>query len=107
MIIKTSELVRDALDWIVAHIEFNGEYRPVALPKYSSDWSQGGPIIEREKITLVSGTFTYFDTSEPYVAHIYQGKDIFAYGDTPLIAAMRCYVASKLGDTVDVPEELL
>jgi hypothetical protein len=25
---------------------------------------------------------------------------------TPLIAAMRCYVASKLGDEVDVPDEL-
>jgi hypothetical protein len=25
---------------------------------------------------------------------------------TPLIAAMRCYVASKLGDTVEIPEEL-
>ena len=29
-----------------------------------------------------------------------------AYGPTPLIAAMRRYVASKLGDEVDVPEEL-
>ena len=28
-------------------------------------------------------------------------------GPTPLIAAMRCYVASKLGDDVDIPEELL
>jgi hypothetical protein len=28
------------------------------------------------------------------------------YGPTPLIAAMRCYVASRLGDEVDVPEEL-
>ncbi len=28
-------------------------------------------------------------------------------GPTPLIAAMRCYVASKLGDEVDIPEELL
>lgn len=28
-------------------------------------------------------------------------------GPTPLIAAMRCYVASKLGDEVEVPEELL
>lgn len=27
--------------------------------------------------------------------------------NTPLIAAMRCYVASKLGDDVDVPEELV
>jgi hypothetical protein len=29
------------------------------------------------------------------------------YGPTPLIAAMRCYVASKLGDEVEVPDELL
>ena len=28
------------------------------------------------------------------------------FGPTPLIAAMRCYVASKLGDEVEVPEEL-
>jgi hypothetical protein len=27
-------------------------------------------------------------------------------GPTPLIAAMRCYVASKLGDEVELPEEL-
>jgi hypothetical protein len=30
----------------------------------------------------------------------------FAQGPTPLIAAMRCYVASQLGDEVEVPEEL-
>jgi hypothetical protein len=28
------------------------------------------------------------------------------HGPTPLIAAMRCYVASKLGDEVEVPKEL-
>lgn len=27
-------------------------------------------------------------------------------GPTPLISAMRCYVAFKLGDEVDVPDEL-
>jgi hypothetical protein len=25
-------------------------------------------------------------------------------GQTPLIAAMRCYVASKLGDEIEIPE---
>ena len=29
------------------------------------------------------------------------------WAETPLVAAMRCYVASKLGDEVDIPEELL
>ena len=28
-------------------------------------------------------------------------------GHTPLIAAMRCYVASRLGYEVEVPEELM
>jgi len=27
-------------------------------------------------------------------------------GPTPLIAATRCYVASKLGDDIEIPEEL-
>jgi hypothetical protein len=34
-------------------------------------------------------------------------KGAYGLGPTPLIAVMRCYVASKLGDTVDIPEELL
>jgi hypothetical protein len=31
--------------------------------------------------------------------------DIKMTGTTPLIAAMKCFVASVLGDEVDVPEE--
>ena len=37
----------------------------------------------------------------------YDVQEIKYSGPTPLIAAMRCYVASKLGDEVDVPEELV
>lgn len=29
----------------------------------------------------------------------------YPYGPTPLIAAMRCYVASKLGEEVEIPDE--
>jgi hypothetical protein len=65
----------------------------------STDWAQGGPIIERELIGLVPplderGWAAATDKTE------------FSYGPTALVAAMRCYVASKLGDDVDVPEEL-
>jgi hypothetical protein len=28
------------------------------------------------------------------------------HGPTPLIAAMRCFVASKLGDEIEIPKEL-
>lgn len=104
---KTSELTGAALDWAVATCEKwrldlvpEGSYSP------STDWAQGGPLIERIK----GFQFKQWLESHPEScceAHIhnYEG-DWIQFGPTPLIAAMRCYVASKLGDTVDVPEEL-
>ena len=51
---KTNELTGAALDWAVAQCE----YFPVRYgfddncPEYSTNWAQGGPIIEREKISV-------------------------------------------------------
>lgn len=52
---KTSELTGAALDWAVAKCEgINYGVIDGGLdcdcPDYSTDWAQGGPIIEREKI---------------------------------------------------------
>ena len=130
MKIKTNKLVGAALDWTVAKCEGLKLYRnallggqikegwwvsgyymdpnnwiPLNLLNFSTDWAQGGPIIEREKIQLLPSITKCeqpWHSSNPandYVSH--------QYGPTPLIAAMRCYVASKLGDEVDVPDELL
>jgi len=114
---KTSELEGAALDWAVAGItnpEWSDEDRWYNTIGYvdtgdvgdepytpSTDWAQGGPIIEREKMTVrVSHQFQglWGATSEYGTTN--------STGPTPLIAAMRCYVASKLGDEVDIPEEL-
>lgn len=90
-------------EWIV--LGRPGEVQ--ALPKYSTDWFQGGPIIEKMRgIKLKSGR----NPKAPCYAHIvgYNGVERWHQtGKTLLIAAMRCYVASKLGDEVEVPEELL
>ncbi len=121
---KTSKLQGAALDWAVAkcegfRVELNhqytedkkfdgwwqcGPYHWQPLCKYSTDWSQGGPIIEREEIDI------YCHESPKsgcgwWVAEI-TGTKAKARGNTPLVAAMRCYVASKLGDEVEIPEEL-
>jgi len=70
------------------------------VPEFSpsTDWAQGGPIIEREKMTLEW-------TGEDWMAYIRHDEEYF--GPTPLIAAMRCYVASKMGDEVELPNELI
>jgi hypothetical protein len=113
---NVSELEGIALDWAVAKCEpdstleiyfdnetgeplchddwsDNQEFRP------STDWAQGGPIIQREELSRLKcyGTNQWECNNGP----------IFCEGPTPLIAAMRCYVASKLGEEIDVPEALL
>jgi Protein of unknown function (DUF2591) len=70
---------------------------------YSRDWAQGGHIIEREGIEICRLN------SGEWRGQLYeQGIDKMhrEYGETALIAAMRCYVSSKMGNQVDVPEEL-
>ena len=65
----------------------------------STDWNQGGPIIERERIQLLPSI-----TSETWNAVCpYHNNCIQVTGPTPLIAAMRCYVTYKLGDEVEIP----
>ncbi len=116
---KTNELTGLALDWAVAKCEgfkvsrlgpgnkigvfrIDGESWYETRKPYnpSTEWDQGGPIIEREGIG-----FTQFSDYPQWTAKHPQA--VCFDGPTPLIAAMRCYVASKLGDEVDVPAELL
>lgn len=80
-------------------------YEPFYNP--SNNWEFGGPIIERIK----GFEFKHWLESKPETcceAHIhnYEG-DWIQFGSTPLQAAMRCYVASKLGEEVDIPDELV
>jgi hypothetical protein len=114
---KTSELTGQALDWAVAKCEGTVwdaseflKYRDLydhddAALWYSIHWAQGGPIIEREGLDLRMEApgewhaFMWWDDTNG-------AGDILMKGPTPLIAAMRCYVHSKLGDEVDVPELL-
>jgi hypothetical protein len=73
----------------------------------STDWSQGGPIIEQLR---AYGKHRFIIESDGDNVSILAWSSPYAfcngYGPTILIAAMRCYVASKLGDEVDIPEEL-
>lgn len=125
---KTSELEGAALDWAVLRALGHAE-KDIHISTYGplfgsgwlgvsvlgsggafqphKNWAQGGPIIEREHIDIrhVSkrsrGWQARIDRRSTENAPI-TGQD----KHFPLKAAMRCYVASKLGDTVDLPEEL-
>ena len=131
MKIKTSELTDAALDWAVCIANglkpediyinkwrtlpaslyrrnrdedgnLDGTYTTGPGLLFSEKWEAGGPIIEREGVLIrpQPGKEAWdawkHGADEPH----------YTVGPTPLIAAMRCYVTSKLGDTVDIPKEL-
>ena len=102
---KTNELTGPALNWAVRYA-LNGR-KPVdyveARDNFSTCWNKCGPIIEREEISIRRWKF---DNGGWVAMLAVDGEGTEGVGPTPLIAAMRCYVASKLGDEVDVPEEL-
>lgn len=106
---KVSELSGEQLHWAVAQAEglvvrVINNLGELVLPNGdfwfpSIDWAQGGPIIEREGISLDK----MYDTPE-WCASMENTKGYG--GPTPLIAAMRCFVASKLGEEINIPEEV-
>ena len=106
MLIKVNEAANRRLNWAVALamgkrpslfiLQRTGDLS--AEHHYSTDWAQGGPIIDLE-IGLIK---RYSDGSGWYA----QVCSHTGEGPTPLIAAMRCYVVSKLGEEVEVPDEL-
>jgi hypothetical protein len=72
----------------------------------SGDWARGGPIIYSEKIATWAD-----DKTEGWFASAnlipLDAQEDFHYGSNPLEAAMRCYVASKLGAEVEIPDVLI
>jgi hypothetical protein len=68
----------------------------------SQSWGVGGPIIERNDWCLPR----VYHQSQAYRLGRYVAETLggFTYfGPTPLIAAMRAFVASKLGEEVELP----
>jgi hypothetical protein len=62
----------------------------------SQRWDHGGTLIERERINIM---WDGGGAGEWYAEHIEQVPN-GVHGATPLIAAMRAYVASKFGEEV-------
>lgn len=124
MKLKTQDLTGPALDWAVAKaggakniaVFLDGHSR-LGMYNYSTNWAQGGPIIERERIGIWDSADESHQGEFAAATREWMSMDVESaeflnspmpyHGPTPLIAAMRCYVASKLGDEVEIPEELV
>jgi hypothetical protein len=124
--IRVSEATNVQLDWLVAKCEGTPTlvigvtvYDQWAIDeecdgdnalRYTTDWSQMGPILERQEIELLKWAVEGWAAKDTNYQFLNTPQELARFaegvGPTPLVAAARCYVASKLGDTVEVPEEL-
>ena len=124
--IKISEATGLQLDWLVAKCEgvnleaFTLYYHPTELDDldchgfpefhYSTVWAQGGQIIDRlfkQGLRLHTAEYVTGVHDKNLIAASLDSPNGFWFGPTPLIAVMRCYVSSCLGNEVEVPHELL
>lgn len=119
MKVKVSEASGPVLDWMVvkvvgkSYVKDGTDYAPDGRiyqrgtaqptgPHYSSDWSLAGPILDNHIFRLEDGD-SIEDWPERWLA---EGGQSIQYGSTALVAICRCYVAFKLSDEVEVPDEL-
>ena len=127
--VKTSETIGKALDWLVARlmqVEFSFEDFPLHKMgncRYSTDFSLGGPILERAGIATrrhSNGTWIAVKSSdlgddEAARWNQWTFKDVPKTastsrrqrfeGPTQLIAGLRCLVAGEFGESVEFPDE--
>lgn len=122
MKVKVSEATNLQLDWMVAKCEgwdgydvhSNGAFKLersdtgecIWLRCFTptTDWSQGGPIFSEAGIGAEKA-----ENDCDWVAmrrYTLQRDDAYWCGPTELIAKARCFVAFRLGEEVEVPEEL-
>lgn len=97
--VKTSDLIGPALDWAVAKA-IGCRF----LRKWSTDWAQGGPLIDKYKVSI--GHVETRD-GEFWIGSISSRDGTAETSDGPLVAACRAIVAAKLGDVVQVPSVLV
>lgn len=129
MKVKVSTAEGPALDWMVAKCEGyfsrtplywesadgaahfikmrNATGHGVHWTHSTTDWAEGGPILTNAHISRT------IDHSGLWIAYWTDGYDDSDAGKkwmqcdrSELVAGLRCYVASKLGEEVEVPDEL-
>ena len=107
MKVKTSELTYNQLSYAVCLIEMPHLVWGESIGLHWASNQVVVPIIEREAINIRCMRSAPDPTKIAWwESFVFASSDRVYQGSTPLIAAMRCYVASKLGDEVEIPEEL-
>ena len=113
--INTAQATAEQLNWLVSMIVENRRRFPIWLDgkpqgyaPYATDWAKTGPLIESESFAIAPTTMLGQNGAYAWEAVMYKenGERVQRHGPTPLIAALRCFVARVLGEVVEVPLEL-
>ena len=123
VLVNVNQISDGALDWAAAKCQGWSDIRLAKVfllatdsedgSNFSTDWADGGPVIESNAINVSMRCHpdvwdavikpAYFTSGRPDSG---VQQEVIATGRTPLEAAMRCYVISKLGPQIEVPIDL-
>ena len=105
MIVNTRDLVGRALDWAVTKsLNSKVEYTPTTyILEYSTDETIANVIIATHQILVKRNSAGWVAAKECEASY----EHTIESGPTREIAAMQCFAVSRLGETVDIPDELL
>lgn len=112
MMILLSTATPTQIDWLVALIEGydqswltkqleNPNLETRSIPRFSTSWSDGGPIIDREWDNLMS------HLHKKNSQHGDFWHEYMLNGAPVLEAFMRAYAVIKFGDSFEAPDTLL
>lgn len=110
MIMKTiaiDNLSGPALDWVIANAERNTPNPGQAAPLISSDWALAGPRMESRLIDVSFVRWDEDDNAQAIWGAESYTKDYFSEAPSAVLAAMRTYAKTLLGDNAQVPEHLV
>lgn len=72
------------------------------IPRYSTDWSEGGALIEDAGISIQTEDAGW----SAYFRGRLDNSDCFVLGSTMLEVGLRCLCLNHFGEDIDIPEEL-
>lgn len=111
MDVLVNELSGRALDWCVA--EILGIDLTSGLPEYHKCWALTGPLIEKFNISIVSSKsgkyscYGFLNLGDHHYVDVYPDQDCNVFGDDPITTICRAVVASKHGETVTIPHNMI
>lgn len=103
---KIQEAISSGDELPIEDIDYH-QYLKGPAHNFTEDYSSSALLAAR-RIASIPNNFPYFKTDYPWVSHrTVNHVEILSDGGTMLEAGLRCFIKSVVGQTINIPEQLV